>query len=220
MDEPKINETPTHSIPCALCGIAPARIEYGVQATALGLGEITVYLCQADYMGLLERQRASQARDNERERRQEHFEQVRQQIEATGLRLYGGQWPPRLTLLEEYKETGKQHDQARSSYRLADDSKDEGHLARLRVLHKAGLCLYQGICIEAVAALEGKGDSVVSGFLTSATYAFMRKGGHIIAEKTITREQIIAACLAVLCYRETHPEASEDDELAAIDRER
>jgi hypothetical protein len=203
-------------IPCAICGTAAALRECAIRTSAFGLGEIIVYLCQRDYKLVKAKLQAeeTQLRDLEQERIE--FQQMRQEVAALGLRLHGGHWPSRRALWDGHRNTEEQHAEARMAYQQADDNTDEGKMARLRVLRLAGLCLYEAICIEAVAALEETEDSAVSGTLTVVTYAFMRGGGLTFPEKTITRTQVIAAMLTVLRYREAHPDASEKEELAAL----
>jgi hypothetical protein len=218
MNKQSMNEQQgIQAIPCARCGMAPALLDCAIKVSAFGLGEMVVYLCRKDYEEVIAKQQRDEARSGEVEQERAHFQQMCQQVAAQGLRLHGGQWPPRQALWDEHASTGKQHDDARATYWRASDTTDEGKAARLRVLRLAGLCLYEAICIEAAAREEGARDSAVNSTLTRATYVFLKKG-LTIPGKQITRPQVIAAMWTVLHYRETHPE-HEQEELTAIDRE-
>lgn len=199
---------------CALCP-APALLTRAVETTALGLGGVRIYLCQNDYDLLLARQQVLLLRQNEAEQAAERFEQAQQAILNAALQHYGGAFPPRDQLWSGLHTAEKRYETSRQVYRDADDASQAGRQARLRVLHSAGVCLALALCIEARAQQDGTSDSAVSGTLSWVTVAFL-SGGYTLREKEITRQEVVAAALAIMRYRAAQPE-DEAAELAAIE---
>ncbi len=200
---------------CALCP-APALLTCAVETTALGLGDVRIYLCQKDYDLLLERQQAILQRQNEAQQATVRFEQAQQAILSAARQHYGGALPPRDQLQSGLNTAEKRYETSRQVYRDADDASQAGRQARLRVLHSAGVCLALALCIEARAQQDGTSDSAVSGTIARVTMAFLRSGGLTMREKEITRPEVVASALAIMRSRATQPE-DEAAELSAVE---
>lgn len=201
---------------CALCP-EPALLTCIVEASALGVGDVRIYLCQKDYDLLLARQQTLLFRQEEEELAAASFEQARQAILNAAGQGYGGAFPPREQLWIALRAAEKRCETARRAYRDADDASQEGHLARLRVLRSAGVCLALALCIEERAQQDSASDSAVSGTIARVTMAFLRSGGLTIREKEITRNQVVASALAIMRARATGTE-DEAAELVAVEK--
>lgn len=198
----------TASILCAKCLDAPADPACALLVTAFGVGNVMIYLCPADYAAIRSTQQNAHSLEIEHEQQRQDFERTREQAEKSALLHYGGKWPDREQIWEQLRQTEDRFLEARQIYRQTDDASLEGQRARLVTLRLAGICLAEAICIEAVARQDQLEASAVSGTLVRVTFAITKQGLTIPA-KQITKEQVIAAMLTILNYRETHGENEE-----------
>lgn len=203
------------SFRCGLCQ-APALLTCMVTMTAFGLGEVRVYLCQLDYDQFLVRHRALLDRQDESARAQARFEQAQQAIVTAALQHYGGTLPRRDQLWSAHRTAQERYGKSRVAYRYADDANPEERHVRLKVLHRAGVCLALAMCIEARAQQEQTCDTAVMGTLDRLTMAFLSPGGLTIRGKEITRDEVVAAALAIMRYRAARAE-DEVAELGAVE---
>ena len=184
----------------------------GVTTTSLA-GPVKVFFCSTHYAQVRERQQELLDRSIQRERSEEEFQQVRQEVVTFFRQRNGGSLPPLDVRYASLHVLEGQYATILDEYRSADDTTEEGKRIRLRLLRIAGMRLAQAICIEEDVAQEN--NTVGSAFFILESP--LLKEGNIVPEKKRARDEIVAAMLARLRYLASSPE-EEQEELQAIRR--